>query len=195
MGFSQLLNCKEEKHRQTHGDLLCVWIHSFLLPSQKIGVGIFFCPHIPGGVFLVLPGATPSSLLQELDGNCTGPSPMFGNSASSRFLDKRGTQVWSLRKSLFWCFCLEKLPLTNTFVAHTLSVGHLPTCPSVEMAMSLIPGPKASSIKPRCQPPVSWLQETLPSQDSFLSPPLENTESPAHSWLFYLVPAWRYYPL
>ena len=99
---------------------------------------------------LVLLGAIPSSFQQELDSSCEGPSLVFWTSASIRVLNRRGAQVWRLRMSLLRCSCLGKLPLTNTFVAHTLSVGCLPSCPSFEMAVCLNPGPKASSLKPRC---------------------------------------------
>lgn len=78
--------------------------------------------------------------------------------------------------SPFLCSCLGKLPLTNTFVAHTLSVGYLPTCPSVEMAVCLIPGPRASSSKPRCQPPVSHPAGDFTLWGPFPSPPLKSNK-------------------
>lgn len=106
-----------------------------------------------------------------------GPSLVSVTSASSRYWDRRGTQVWRLSLSLFLCSCLGKLPSTNTFVAHTLSVGYLLTCPSVEMAVCLIPGPEAGSIKPRCQSPVSQQQETSSSGDPSPNTNLKNTEA------------------
>lgn len=109
---------------------------------------------------LMLLGAIPSSFLQKLDSSCEGPSLVFGTSASVRVLNRRGAQVWRLRMSLLRCSCLGKLPLTNTFVAHTLFVGCLPSRPSVETAACLNPRPKDSSLKRRCRLRTIWLRET-----------------------------------
>lgn len=157
-----------EKRTKPRGAPLCLTPPpSLLLLSVNLEGGISFSC-CPGGVLRLCSLEPPLSPSSDIQGAVTRASPLFATSVSSRIFDRREAQVWRLGMSPLQRSGLRKQSSTSTCVAHRLSVGYLPVCPSVEMAACRVPGPRASSIKPRCQSPASWLQETLPSRDPSL---------------------------